>query len=413
MITVLKAYKYRVYPTEEQKEILWKTINGCRYVYNWALEQRKKAYEADEKMPSCFTLNKMLTAMKQDNEWLYESSNPALQFAIQNMDSAYKHFFRRVKEGKEKPGFPRFKSKKNPVQSFQMINNYRVNFEKNLIKLPKLDTEVEIVLDREFEGKMKTGTVSVTSTGKWFVSILVDDGKELPEPEPYTSHSTIGIDMGLTHFAILSDGTKIENPKHLRNSEKRMVCLQRRLSRKKKGSQNRKKAIQKVAKMHEKISNQRADFLHKLSITLIRENQAIAIEDLNVKGMVKNHQLAKSISDASWSTFRTMLEYKASWYGKTILKIGRFESSSKLCSNCGYKPESMGLHIRSWTCPDCGTVHDRDVNAAINIKNIALGIDTGANRSGGSVDLCSMEQGMKQKLYTQAGLGRFILSSVT
>jgi putative transposase len=400
VITVLKAYKYRIYPTEEQQLVLWKTINGCRYVYNWALEQRKKAYEADEKMPSCFTLNKVLTAMKQDNEWLYESSNPALQFAIQNMDSAYKHFFRRVKEGKEKPGFPRFKSKKNPVQSFQMINNYRVNFEKNLIKLPKLDTEVEIVLDREFEGKMKTGTVSVTSTGKWFVSILVDDGKELPEPEPYTSHSTIGIDMGLTHFAILSDGTKIENPRHLKNSEKRLACLQRRLSRKKKGSQNRKKAIHKVAKMHEKISNQRSDFLHKLSITLIRENQAIAIEDLNVKGMVKNEKLAKHISDASWSTFKNMLEYKAAWNGKTVLKIGRFIASSKLCSHCGYKPSEMSLSVRTWTCPVCGSIHDRDINAAINIKNIALGIDTGANRSGEPGESWSLDRAMNQEPYS-------------
>jgi len=370
---MLKAYKYRLYPNKSQIEILWKTINGCRYVYNWSLEQRQTAYKNGEKMPSVFDLNKKLTVMKQDNQWLYDCSCPALQFSIRNMDSAYTNFYRRVKEGKKKEelGFPKFKSRHNPVQSFQMINNYRIDFENKKIKLPKISTWVKCVLDREFLGTMKTGTVSVTNTGKWFVSILVEDETELPDKVPYTDDQVIGIDLGLTHFAILSDGTKIENPRFLRESEKRLACLQRRLSKKQKGSQNKKKAALKVALQYEKVKNQRMHFLHCISSKLVNENPVLVVEDLNVKGMVKNKYLSKSISDVSWSEFTRQLEYKSEWTGKTVIKIGRFEPTSKGCSVCGYKYEKMSLSVRLWQCPKCGTKHDRDINAAQNIK--ALG----------------------------------------
>ena len=219
---------------------------------------------------------------------------------------------------------------------------------------------------------MKTATVSITSTGKWFVSILVDDGKPEPEPVPFSSDTTLGIDVGLKDFATFSTGEKIENPLHLKNSLERLKVLQRRVSMKKKGSKNREKAIRILALSHEKIANQRNDFLHKISFRVVSENQAIAVESLNVGGMMKNHCLAQGIGDVSWSTFFTMLEYKCQKYGKTLLKIGRFDPSSKICSKCGYLKQDLILSDREWVCPECGTHHDRDINAAINIKKFAL-----------------------------------------
>jgi putative transposase len=246
-----------------------------------------------------------------------------------------------------------------------------VDFDQRKIKFPKIG-EVKAVFHRIFTGKMKYATVSVTSTGKWFVSILVDDGKIEPEPAPFSLDTTIGIDVGLKDFATLSTGEKIENPRYLKNALQRLKVLQQRVSRKVKGSKNREKAIQKLARCHERIANQRNDFLHKLSFRVVSENQAIAVESLNVSGMMKNHRLAQGIGDVSWGTFFTMLEYKCRRYGKTLLKIGRFDPSSKICSKCGYLTRDLSLSERAWICPDCGTLHDRDTNAAINIKKFAL-----------------------------------------
>jgi len=276
-----------------------------------------------------------------------------------------------------------------------------VDFERNRIKLPKLG-EIKTVFHRVFAGKMKYATVSVTSTGKWFVSILVDDGAATPEPAPFTLDTTLGIDVGLTDFATLSTGEKIENPRYLNNSLQCLNVLQRQVSRKKKGSKNRQKAIQRLALCHEKVANQRNDFLHNLSFRVVSENQAIAVESLNVTGMQKNHCLARSISDASWSAFFTMLEYKCQRYGKTLLKIGQFDPSSKICSKCGYLKQDLALADREWVCPDCGTHHDRDINAAINIKKFALqeqnlvGI-AGAERTVEPVDSLPMGRRMKQE----------------
>jgi putative transposase len=219
---------------------------------------------------------------------------------------------------------------------------------------------------------MKTATISRSSTGKYYISILVDNEIELPTKQVFSESTTIGIDVGIKDFAVISNGEKVENPKYLKNSLKRMKCLQKRVSKKVKGSKNRDKARQHLSKIHETISNQRTNFQHQLSSKLISENQAIALETLNVKGMVKNHCLAQSISDAGWSSFITKLEYKAEWIGKTILKIGRFEPSSKLCNVCGYHNSNLTLDIREWFCPDCKTKHDRDINAAINIKKFSL-----------------------------------------
>lgn len=362
---MLKAFKYRIYPTKEQTEKINQHIGGCRFVYNWALENKIRFYETSKEKLSAYDLNYMLKGLKAENPWLKEVNSQSLQQTNKNMESAFTRFFR------EKKGFPKFKSKKNLVQSFQIPQHYTVDFEKGLIKLPKIGN-VKIAISRIFEGTQKTATVSRTPTGKYFISILVDDGKELPDKQEFNENTTIGVDLGIKDSAILSNGEKFENPKYLKNSLKKLKTLSRKLSKKVKGSNNWKKAKLKLAKLHEKITNQRNDFQHKLSIKLVRENQAIALETLNISGMVKNHHLAQSISDAGWSSFVTKLEYKAEWTGKTILRIGTFEPSSKICNVCGYYKSDLTLKIREWQCPDCKTKHDRDINAAINIKKFAL-----------------------------------------
>ncbi len=392
---MLQAHKYRMYPSQEQISLLMQHIHACRFVYNHSLEQKIRAYEQEGRKLSCYDLNDRLPALKEEHPWLKEVNSQSLQNANKNLDNAFTRFFR------EKKGFPKFKSKKNPVQSFQVPQHYTVDFKRGWVKLPKIG-EIKTTLHRIFTGKMKYATVSVTSTGKWFISILVDDGTPEPEPAPFTLETTLGIDVGLTDFAILSTREKVENPRFLKNSLQRLKVLQRRVSRKVKGSKNRKKAIQKLARCHEKITNQRSDFLHKLSYRVVGENQAIAVESLNVSGMQKNHCLAQSISDVSWSTFFTMLDYKCQKYGKTLLKIGRFDPSSKICSTCGYLNRDLALKDREWICPDCGTHHDRDINAAINIKKFALQKQNlvgvlGVERTVEPVDSLPMGRGMKQE----------------
>lgn len=364
---MFRAYKYRIYPNKTQKEQIEKQFGACRFVYNWALEQKIKYYETEKKTLSCFNLMSRMAQLKkvEGYDWLKESNSQALQAAIRNLDNAFTRFFR------EKRGFPNFKSKKNPVQSFQIPQNYVVDFEEGNVKLPKMG-KIKVSFSREFYGTPKTATVSRSTTGKYYISILVDDGKELPEKEPFNENTTVGVDLGIKDFAILSNGEKIENPKYLKKSLVKLKVLQRKLSKKVKGSNNWKKAKLKLARLHEKITNQRNDFQHKLSIKLVRENQAIALETLKVCNMVKNHCLAQSISDAGWSSFVDKLTYKAEWYGKTILRIGQFEPSSKICNVCGYHNNELTLAIREWTCPSCNTCHDRDVNAAINIKKFSL-----------------------------------------
>ncbi|MCK9308607.1 MAG: IS200/IS605 family element RNA-guided endonuclease TnpB [Methanoculleus sp.] len=392
---MLQAYKYRMYPNREQVASLLQHIHACRFVYNSSLEQKIRVYEQEGQKLSCFDLNTRLPAFKEEHPWLKEVNSQSLQSANKNLDNAFTRFFR------EKKGFPRFKSKKNPVQSFQVPQHYTVDFERGQIKLPKIG-EVKTTLHRTFTGKMKYATVSVTSTGKWFISILVDDGNPEPAPVPFALDTTLGIDVGLTDFATLSTGEKVENPRLLKNSLQRLKVLQQRVSRKVKGSKNRQKAIQQLARCHEKVANQRNDFLHTLSFRVVSENQAIAVESLNVAGMQKNHCLARNISDASWSTFFTMLEYKCRKYGKTLLKIGRFEPSSKICSTCGYLKRDLTLSDREWVCPDCGTHHDRDINAAINIKKFALqdqnlvGV-SGMERTVEPVDPLPLGRRMKQE----------------
>jgi putative transposase len=366
---MLKSYRYRLYPNKNQAELLDKHFGCVRFVYNMGLQKKKEVYQLTGKSISCFDLTtKIMVPMKHDgeHEWLNEVSSQSLIMALRNLDNAYTNFFRGITK------FPQFKKKHGSRQSCQFPLSVRVNYERKIIKLPIVG-EIKVVFDRIFEGKIKTTTVSKTPTDKYFVSILVEDGKKLPvKPKKVDAEKTIGVDLGLKRFAVLSNGEKVENPKFLKKDINRLKVLHRRASHKKKGSQNRKKANLKIARIHERIKNRRKDFLHKLSAKLVSENQAICFEDLNIEGMMQNHSLAQSIGDISWSTFVNFCQYKADWAGKNILKIGQFDPSSKTCSVCGWMKTDLKLSDREWECGCCHTVHDRDINAAINIKQMAL-----------------------------------------
>ena len=363
---MLKAYKYRLFPIREQKEILAKQFGCARFVYNWGLAEKIKAYTTSKKTLSCFDLTNQLTKKKKEPEfeWLQETYAQVLQMSLRNLDNAFTAFFRKQNR------FPKFKHK-NSKQSTSYPQGIKVDFDNQTIRIPKVGW-VTIVIDRKFEGKIKTVTVSKTVTDKYFANILVEDDKPLPDKVNVTEEGTVGVDVGLKDFAILSTGEKIPNPKYLRNAEIRLAVKQRQLSRKKKGSNKRIKAKKDVALVYEKISNQRSDFIHKISSKLISENQAVVIEDLNISGMLKNHCLAKGISDVAWSKLFGFLAYKSDWYGKTLIQIGRFSLSSKICNICGEVNHNLKLSDREWVCSECKTKHDRDINAAINIKKFGL-----------------------------------------
>ncbi len=288
---------------------------------------------------------------------------------MKDLDTAYQNFFRRIKNGEKEVGFPKFKTKKNPKQSYRTQNvNSNIKIKNNKIKLPKLGL-VKFANSRSFNGRITSCTILKTKTNKYFVSVLVEEEiQELPQ-----SNNVIAFDLGIKEFLVTSDGEMIHNPKILSKYEYKLVKLQRKLAHKQKGSNRYKKQALKIAKLHEKIRNIRTDFLHKLSSRIINENQVIISEDLNVKGMVQNHRLAKAINDVSWSEFCRMIEYKANWYGRIYYKINRFYASSQTCNVCGYKNvDAKDLNVRKWVCPECGTKHDRDNNAAINILNQGL-----------------------------------------
>ena len=375
----LKAYKFRIYPTEEQEIFFAKTFGCVRKVYNLMLNDRKKAYEEVKNDPSKKMTFPTPAKYKKEFPFLKEVDSLALANAQLHLDKAYKNFFR-----DKSVGFPRFKSKKNPVQSYTTNNqNGTVALiDSKFIKIPKLKSLVRIKLHRQPKGMIKSATISRHASGKYYISLLCkEEINELPK-----TNSAIGIDLGITDFAILSDGQKIDNNKFTSKMEKKLKREQRKLSKrallaKNKGiplseAKNYQKQKRKVARLHEKVMNQRTDFLNKLSTEIIKNHDIICIEDLNVKGMLRNHKLARSISDVSWSSFVAKLQYKADWYGREIIKVDTWFPSSQICSECGHKDGKKSLDIREWTCPICHTHHDRDINASINILTEGLRIQT-------------------------------------
>ena len=378
---VQRAYRYRLYPNQEQRIALEKQFGCCRFVYNRFLRERIDYYaehKEDEKKGLTYHDTALaLTALKAqpDYLWLQEVNAQALQQALRDLDTAYSNFFNKRAQ------FPKFK-RKGDKQSFRVPQSFILGGDR--LKIPKV-SPLKLILPRPLGGKAKSVTLSKTPTGKYFASILC----EVSMPEPVFSGDEKALDLGLKSFVVDSQGHKVDNPQPLRKREKRLKRLQRQVSRRVKGSKGREKARKQVARQHEKVANARSDFHHKLSRQYVRENQALHLEDLNVKGMAQNHCLAKSISDAGWSEFVRQLEYKGAWYGCRVFKVDRFFPSSKRCSACGFIHQGLRLRDREWACQACGVVHDRDLNAALNIlifstagtAGIDAGGETGVTRS--------------------------------
>ena len=355
-----KAFKYRFYPTAEQTELLARTFGCVRYVWNNMLDWRSKEYTLNKTKVNYAVTCKKLTAIKQEVEWLNDVSSVALQQSLRNQDKSFSNFF--AKRAK----YPQFK-RKNGHQSFRLIS-FGFRIKEGKLYIAKSDVPLDIRWSQKLEGTPSSITISKDCANRYFVSFCSEaEIKPMPVVE-----KSVGIDLGLTDFIITSDGEKVKPLKALIKYQSKFARLQRRLSKKVKGSNNRNKARIKVARMHAKIADCRQDYLHKLSTKLINENQVISIEDLNVSGMIRNHKLAKAIADASWSEFVRQLEYKADWYGRTLVKCSPWYPSSQICSHCGTLGGKKPLNIRKWTCPACGVIHDRDINAAKNIHTAGL-----------------------------------------
>ena len=357
------AYKFRIYPDDEQKLLIEKHIGSCRFVWNHFLDFRNKRYVETGKGMSYRDMSVLLPALKEEKEWLNDVNSLSLQQELMHLDSAFHGFFKKISQ------YPAFKKKKTGG-SFTVPQHFTVN--DNHLAIPKFKNPLRLFMHRNIEGEMRSLTISKTPSGKYYASILAETGIKIPEPVKIEAGTSTGIDVGITAFLTTSDGMQIHNPKNLKKSEKKLAILQKRLSRKQKGSKNRNKAGVEVAKAQEHIANQRMDFHNKVSDAMLKAYDTVITEDLNVSGMMKNHHLARSIADAGWSSFVTMPKTKALSRGKNIIEIGRFDPSSRMCSNCGNIKHDLKLSDRTYNCDICGLSIDRDLNAAINIKKFGL-----------------------------------------
>jgi putative transposase len=359
-----RAYKYRFYPTSEQAQILAQTFGCVRVVYNWALHTRSTAYKERGEKLFYNQLAALLPALKQERPWLKDVSSVPLQQSLRNLDKAFKNFF------EDRAKYPTFKKKQNAQSATYASNAFK--WDSAALTLAKMDAPLDIHLHRPLPKNSKPSSVTISKdcAGRYFVSLLVEEDIE---PLPVVN-SMVGIDLGLKSMVVLSTGKVVGNPRFFRRDEKKLAKAQRRHAKKKKGSKNRNKARIKVARVHARITDRRRDYQHKLSTRIVRENQVICLESLAVKNMVKNHCLAKSISDVGWGEFVRQLDYKSQWYGRTLVKIDRWYPSSKTCHTCKYVLEELDLEVRTWECPACKTIHERDTNAARNILAEGLSV---------------------------------------
>lgn len=385
MKIIQKTYKFQIYPTEQQKVLLIKHFGACRFIHNHFLNLRKEKYDSEKTSLNYFDTSKLLTELKKQEEysWLTEINSQSLQYTLRNLDKAYKFFFNKTHK------FPKFKSKKNK-QSYG-IPQY-VHIRNNKLCVRKFMGGIKINIYREIQGKIKHCIISKTTTGKYYVSLHCET-----KHEPLLkTDSQIGIDTGIKDLAILSDGIRYQNPKFLKRNKKKLKYQQRQLNKKQKGSNSRKKQKQVLALIHEKITNSRKDYLHKVTTEIIKNHDIICVETLFVKNLMKNHSLAESFNDVSLGLFYSMLEHKAEWNDKQFIKIDRFYPSTKKCNSCGWINQNLNLGIREWKCPNCGTFHDRDINAAKNILKQGLNLLSGSG----------MESDTKQKQVEAFPLGK-------
>lgn len=402
MKTIFKSFKFRIYPNKEQEILLSKHFGACRFVFNHYLNKRKETYLEDKKSLNYYDNANDLTQLKKDENyiWLKEINSQSLQSSLRNLDSSYMRFFRKQTK------FPRFKSKYDR-QSFKIPQF--VKLENNELIIPKFKKGIKINLHRDIEGSIQFATISKSTTGKYYVSLTC----EVNHTTYIKTNSMVGIDTGIKDLAILSDGTTYENIRSLKTKLKKLKYNQRQLSKKVKGSSSRDKQRKKLAILHEKITNVRKDYLHKVSTEIVKNHDIISVEDLAVKNIMKNHKLAQAMSDVSLGTFYSMLEYKCEWNDKQLVKIDRFFPSSKMCSNCGWINQDLTLNIRKWDCPSCGENHDRDVNAAKNIlkqglkivaesdfsKEILSGLGTNSDIKQKQVESFSLEEAVKPETH--------------